>query len=389
MKNYLVESMTSYMGKLEEARNPENDKINQPIKNESLTLKEDWSKGISFLYKVNTNSLIDADKNNKLRIGGGHPSIEKLVAENDASVKFRVYNSMMFGSSSYVNLSYGQSEIVVFWKDEDFRYKDIGGKGNFRKAKLTSEMNRFLEMGREELENCGVVVNQYKVEVGGSDKFNSTWRQAQPYNESLALKEDINTPFIKIYKASPDIKAALNTIYNSDDVSDDWDFPIEELDYLLEEHPGESFVLKDDRLYEFYPEEMNESLSLKEGVDWNSFDELCEWCKNISGDVGWNTWNYAYMFLNYLYPYLNSNQINQAKADIESDVNNDDINESLSLKEAMFGYSRMGEIIDFLDDIGYSDEDEACAAFLSVLLNYVTEDQVNQAKEDITDYVEG
>ena len=169
MKNYLVESMTSYMGKLEEARNPENDKINQPIKNESLT-----------------------------------------------------------------------------------------------------------------------------------------------------LKEDINTPFIKIYKASPDIKAALNTIYNSDDVSDDWDFPIEELDYLLEEHPGESFVLKDDRLYEI----------------------------------------------------------------------NDDINESLSLKEAMFGYSRMGEIIDFLDDIGYSDEDEACAAFLSVLLNYVTEDQVNQAKEDITDYFE-
>lgn len=152
-------------------------------------------------------------------------------------------------------------------------------------------------------------------------------------NESLTLKEDINTPFIKIYKASPDIKSALNTIYNSDDVSDDWDFPIEELDYLLEEHPGESFVLKDDRLYEFYPEEMNESLSLKEGVDWNSFDELCEWCKNISGDVGWNTWNYAYMFLNYLYPYLNSNQINQAKADIESDVNNDDINESLSLKE--------------------------------------------------------
>ena len=29
-----------------------------------------------------------------------------------------------------------------------------------------------------------------------------------------------------------------------------WDYPIEELDYLLEEHDGESFVLKDNRLWE-------------------------------------------------------------------------------------------------------------------------------------------
>lgn len=64
-------------------------------------------------------------------------------------------------------------------------------------------------------------------------------------------------------------------------------------------------------------------------------------------------------------------------------------NESLSLKESMFGYARMSEIIDFLADIGYDDEDEACAVFLSVLLNFVTEDQVNQAMEEVTDYVEG
>lgn len=64
-------------------------------------------------------------------------------------------------------------------------------------------------------------------------------------------------------------------------------------------------------------------------------------------------------------------------------------NESLSLKESMFGYSRINEIIDFLADIGYDDEDEACALFLSVLLNFVTEDQVNQAIEEVTDYVEG
>lgn len=31
---------------------------------------------------------------------------------------------------------------------------------------------------------------------------------------------------------------------------DGWDFPIEELGYLLKEHTGETFVLVDDRLYE-------------------------------------------------------------------------------------------------------------------------------------------
>lgn len=33
-------------------------------------------------------------------------------------------------------------------------------------------------------------------------------------------------------------------------VEDGWDFPIEELDYLLEEHDGETFALKDGRLWE-------------------------------------------------------------------------------------------------------------------------------------------
>ena len=33
-----------------------------------------------------------------------------------------------------------------------------------------------------------------------------------------------------------------------DPVTDAWDFPIEELQYLLEEHEGETFVLWGDRL---------------------------------------------------------------------------------------------------------------------------------------------
>lgn len=37
-----------------------------------------------------------------------------------------------------------------------------------------------------------------------------------------------------------------------------WDFPLDEIDYLLQEHEGETFLLLDDRLYEIIEkEEMN------------------------------------------------------------------------------------------------------------------------------------
>lgn len=32
--------------------------------------------------------------------------------------------------------------------------------------------------------------------------------------------------------------------------SEAWDYPVEELDYLMEEHDGEAFVLLDGRLWE-------------------------------------------------------------------------------------------------------------------------------------------
>ncbi len=39
--------------------------------------------------------------------------------------------------------------------------------------------------------------------------------------------------------------------------TDAWDFTLEELSYLLEEHDGESFVLTDDRLWEAEPPTLN------------------------------------------------------------------------------------------------------------------------------------
>ena len=41
------------------------------------------------------------------------------------------------------------------------------------------------------------------------------------------------------------------TIYSEGNITNEsWDYPIDELEYLLEEHNGESFVLIDNRLYE-------------------------------------------------------------------------------------------------------------------------------------------
>lgn len=37
---------------------------------------------------------------------------------------------------------------------------------------------------------------------------------------------------------------------NGNIASDGWDFPLEEIDYLLEEHNGEVFTLKNGRLWE-------------------------------------------------------------------------------------------------------------------------------------------
>lgn len=56
---------------------------------------------------------------------------------------------------------------------------------------------------------------------------------------------------IKIYKKN-EIKDVEKYIV------DNWDFPIEELDYLLEEHNEESFVLINNRLYEIELEDVKE-----------------------------------------------------------------------------------------------------------------------------------
>lgn len=48
-----------------------------------------------------------------------------------------------------------------------------------------------------------------------------------------------------------------------------WDFPLEELDYLLEEHKGEVFLLKYGRLYEV----IDNKIDIKENNENNESEE--------------------------------------------------------------------------------------------------------------------
>lgn len=53
---------------------------------------------------------------------------------------------------------------------------------------------------------------------------------------------------IKIYNANELSEETIYRIIHDDEI---WSFPINELDYLLEEHKNEEFVLIGGRLYEY------------------------------------------------------------------------------------------------------------------------------------------
>ena len=89
----------------------------------------------------------------------------------------------------------------------------------------------------ENLSNGAVIIDG-----GDPEDFMDNW---DDLDESL--NEAMNDAFIKIYKTSDSIP------------NDAWDFPIEELDYLLKEHPGESFALLNNRLYEISDESLTEA----------------------------------------------------------------------------------------------------------------------------------
>ena len=167
-------------------------------------LNDDWSKGVSVTVKVTTESLINAAKEHKVLLGGRNDAPEKFIGRT--SIRFTLPNK---DNTAYANIDNSQSTIHYNMYDDEFTYKEFGGKKDFNKAKLTEGLKKLQDYVVSQLISAGIVVNQSKVEVGGSSKFNSTWRQAQSYNDESVKDADP----VKVEKIIRKEKSALGVTY--------------------------------------------------------------------------------------------------------------------------------------------------------------------------------
>lgn len=168
-----------------------------------VRLNDDWSRGVSVIVKVTTESLINAAKKRKVVLGGGYDPPEKFIGR---SIRFTLPNK---DTTAYVNIDNSQSAIHYNMYDDEFTYKEFGGKKDFNKAKLTEGLKKLQDYVVSQLKSVGIVVNQSKVQVGGSSKFNSTWRQAQSYNDESVRDADP----VKVEKIIRKEKSALGITY--------------------------------------------------------------------------------------------------------------------------------------------------------------------------------
>ncbi len=194
MKNYLAESMTSYMGKLDESISGWN---------------EDEYTHFAFRCQ-DCFALIAGDNDEWICDEVGKPCSQ--VVECPEGLGILVDESLKEDYNPQL-----QSDVYNALADIMFKYHKKG-------IKVTPEQMQS-------------AFEWFDVHFWADEDLDEACN-SEPKEE---LKEDINTPFIKIYKEGPLAEEG-------------WDYPVEELDYLLEEHPGESFVLQDDRLYEMTEE---------------------------------------------------------------------------------------------------------------------------------------
>ena len=78
-----------------------------------------------------------------------------------------------------------------------------------------------------------------------------------------------------------------------------WDFPFEELDYLMEEHDDETFVIKDDRLFETFTEHIEEGSSDDKWAD--TYEVLKMYSKILINEYYSNFDTDAMVSLKYFY----------------------------------------------------------------------------------------
>lgn len=149
----------------------------------------DPGRGIAFTFNVSTNSVIDAFKANKIELAGRNAnsvpsgtSLDKLVSDiikqNAVHIEIpgNTYSSLKLEPT--IDFHTGQSTIQYLGFDTGFTMKKYGGAEAFDKAKLTAEMNKYLERLKRNISAAGIKINQAKIEVGGSSEFYNYWRQA-------------------------------------------------------------------------------------------------------------------------------------------------------------------------------------------------------------------
>lgn len=220
------------------------------------SLEEDWSKGLSFTFKITTDSLQNAFKNGSVRVGGQNKT-DLSSMYGSTSLRFKIVDKpYSWANDGYMNVDRNESELRVNLYDKDFTYKDIGGKSNFNKAKLTQEMEELKNSIKNDLKDAGLVITQSKVEVGGSPKFDTAWRQAQKYNEDLDLSNDED--FDTYSKFNSDLYNAMSDVvydYSSKGISKkdiekavEWFLTHFFDDYEEDEHLGESKSTNEDKL---------------------------------------------------------------------------------------------------------------------------------------------
>lgn len=285
MKNYLVESMTSLYGNLNEAISGwnEDEYLHFAFRCQNCPAlvagdNDEWvcdevgkpcsqvvecPEGLGILVDESLKEARNPEDEHDNCTFSMNPTIKKLVDDGNFSelVKYNtIYDippeyakklkKMCSENGYHCSVNRGGKNYWIKISDKKSNLEESSALKEDYNPQLQSDVYNALADIMFKYYNKGIKVTPEQVQQAfewfdvhfWADEDLDEACNSEPKEE---LKEDINTPFIKIYK-------------EGQVAEDGWDYPVAELDYLLEEHPGESFVLKDDRLYEM-TDDSNES----------------------------------------------------------------------------------------------------------------------------------
>lgn len=263
-KNYIVESMYDKYAnthRLDEARNPENDEVNATIRK--------WAKN-GRLSKKDKEIL---DKNGLFT----KPAYKWNIDERTKAMSSAATHNQL--TKRDINKTHPDYDLAGKLKKKKLDSEDIEdnlSRQAWRQGMLSYD---YFDDQRKD--------NDYKVS-------RNQLKSLQPYTQE---KHDIKRAKEEIDYYSQKLKSAEDKLSNT----------------------RNSVKAKHDA------KEKNESLSLKEGLNYDDLTEILYWCEKMCDKVGWwSSSDPAGLFLDRLFPYLNETQIQYAISDIKDDANNEE-----------------------------------------------------------------